>query len=560
MLPSGHRLHVVLDGITRGYSAVNIRKFVVKASRLADLVELGTLTGQAADVPRGLRRRRASTSSSPAAPRPARPRSSTPSAPSVPGRERIISRRGGLRAAARPSRLGADADPPGRARGHRRDHASGTWSRSRCGCGRRAIDRRRGPRRGVPRPAARAQQRACPGMATVHANSAREALVKLCTLPLLAGENISPRFVVPTVAASVDIVVHVGIDVDGKRRVREIVAVPGRVEADVIETEPVFVDAAVAAGPRAGDAAAPRTVRSRRHRHPPACSRTSAERAERARARPDMGTALGLSSGSGCCSIWRAIDRRQRAPRLGGPRCDAGSASCSQSAGIATVSAAGLSLADGCSAATIVGARCSSRLAHAAGRGRVRGAWPAMRRSRSFAAGYDVGGATWPRSGPRPSTTSRPAVRAGSFAARGADPARGARADVAAPAVRGVRSRLPGHRPIRRLSRPAKADLADPVGDRVVEALRIAREVGGGDLGRMLRAAVAVPARRRPHPVGARVPTGVGRQRRPARRRRAVGRPARPVDPARGDRPLPLAGRCGRARGRRRRSASSPTG
>lgn len=33
-----------------------------------------------------------------------------------------------------------------------------------------------------------------------------------------------------------------------------------------------------------------------------------------------------------------------------------------------------------------------------------------------------------------------------------------------------------------------KARLADPVGDRVVEALRIARDVGGGDLGRMLRA------------------------------------------------------------------------
>jgi tight adherence protein B len=33
-----------------------------------------------------------------------------------------------------------------------------------------------------------------------------------------------------------------------------------------------------------------------------------------------------------------------------------------------------------------------------------------------------------------------------------------------------------------------KEDLADPVGDRVIEALRIAREVGGGDLGRMLRA------------------------------------------------------------------------
>ena len=32
-----------------------------------------------------------------------------------------------------------------------------------------------------------------------------------------------------------------------------------------------------------------------------------------------------------------------------------------------------------------------------------------------------------------------------------------------------------------------KDDLADPVGDRVVEGLRIAREVGGGELGRLLR-------------------------------------------------------------------------
>jgi pilus assembly protein CpaF len=80
-----------------------------------------------------------------------------------------------------------------------------------------------------------------PGMATVHANSAREALIKLCTLPLLAGENISPRFVVPTVAASVDIVVQIALGGDGKRRVREIVAVPGRLEGDVIETEPLFV-------------------------------------------------------------------------------------------------------------------------------------------------------------------------------------------------------------------------------------------------------------------------------------------------------------------------------
>src|SRR5688572_23021332 len=80
-----------------------------------------------------------------------------------------------------------------------------------------------------------------PGMATLHANSAREALAKMCTLPLLAGENISARFVVPTVASSVDLVVHLDLDAQGRRRVMEIVSVPGRVEGDVIETEPIFV-------------------------------------------------------------------------------------------------------------------------------------------------------------------------------------------------------------------------------------------------------------------------------------------------------------------------------
>ena len=80
-----------------------------------------------------------------------------------------------------------------------------------------------------------------PGMCTLHANSAREALVKMCTLPLLAGENISARFVVPTVAASVDLVVHLGVDQHGVRRVNEIVGVPGRVENDIIEAEPIFV-------------------------------------------------------------------------------------------------------------------------------------------------------------------------------------------------------------------------------------------------------------------------------------------------------------------------------
>lgn len=80
-----------------------------------------------------------------------------------------------------------------------------------------------------------------PGMATVHANSAREAVTKMCTLPLLAGSNVSAGFVVPTVASSVDLVVHLGMDADGHRRVREIVALPGRVEGDVVETADIFV-------------------------------------------------------------------------------------------------------------------------------------------------------------------------------------------------------------------------------------------------------------------------------------------------------------------------------
>jgi pilus assembly protein CpaF len=58
---------------------------------------------------------------------------------------------------------------------------------------------------------------------------------------VLAGDNISARFVVPTVATSVDLVVHLGVGADGVRRVNEIVSVPGRVEADVIEVEPIFV-------------------------------------------------------------------------------------------------------------------------------------------------------------------------------------------------------------------------------------------------------------------------------------------------------------------------------
>jgi pilus assembly protein CpaF len=79
-----------------------------------------------------------------------------------------------------------------------------------------------------------------PGMCTIHANSAREAVTKMCTLPLLAGENVGHKFVVPTVAGCIDLVVQIASERDGRRVVHEIVAIPGRVEGDVVETADVF--------------------------------------------------------------------------------------------------------------------------------------------------------------------------------------------------------------------------------------------------------------------------------------------------------------------------------
>ena len=80
-----------------------------------------------------------------------------------------------------------------------------------------------------------------PGMATIHGNSARDAVRKLQTLPLLAGENISFQFIAPTVARSIDWVIHLGIDPkSGMRRLREICEVTGRVEDHVLEIEQVY--------------------------------------------------------------------------------------------------------------------------------------------------------------------------------------------------------------------------------------------------------------------------------------------------------------------------------
>jgi len=78
-----------------------------------------------------------------------------------------------------------------------------------------------------------------PGAATIHANSAREALGKLAALPLLAGRNIDSGFVLPAVAASVDLVAHCERDATGARRVVEVVT-PTGVDGGVITARTVY--------------------------------------------------------------------------------------------------------------------------------------------------------------------------------------------------------------------------------------------------------------------------------------------------------------------------------
>jgi pilus assembly protein CpaF len=79
-----------------------------------------------------------------------------------------------------------------------------------------------------------------PGLCTIHANSALEAVQKLCTLPLLAGANISAEFVKATVANCIEIVVHCEMLENGQRWVSQIATVSwnaslNEVAVDLIE-------------------------------------------------------------------------------------------------------------------------------------------------------------------------------------------------------------------------------------------------------------------------------------------------------------------------------------
>lgn len=79
-----------------------------------------------------------------------------------------------------------------------------------------------------------------PGACTVHANSAVEALEKLCLLPLLAGRNIDRGFIAPALAAGIDLVVHCVRDATGARRVEEVIAPTGELTDGRLVTRIVY--------------------------------------------------------------------------------------------------------------------------------------------------------------------------------------------------------------------------------------------------------------------------------------------------------------------------------
>lgn len=236
-LPTGERLHAVIPDVTRSHWAVNIRKYVARAGRLTDLVALGSLTPAAAAlldaaVVSGLNVLVSGATQA------GKTTMVNALAGSIPSHEHVIT----CEEVFELRLIGRDVV----AMQCRQPNLEGVGEIPLRRLVKEALRMR--PDRiiiGEVREAEAldlliALNAGNPGMATIHANSAREAVTKMCTLPLLAGENVSDRFVVPTVAAAVDLVVHLDLDRDGARRTREIVALSGRVEAGMIETSPIF--------------------------------------------------------------------------------------------------------------------------------------------------------------------------------------------------------------------------------------------------------------------------------------------------------------------------------
>jgi len=196
-----------------------------------------------------------------------------------------------------------------------------------------------------------------------------------------------------------------------------------------------------------------------------------------------MGAVVGLGFGIGLVLVWTAISvpRRPRSPERRGRLAD-----LLDRAGLAGTSPHGvLALCAGCAAVTGLAIELLSGTAPVATAfGAIAGYLPvavlngrARRRQRELAE-------VWPEAVDNLASAVRAGMSLsealGQLGQRGPGPLREAfRAFAADYQVTGRFGES-----LDRL----KERLADPVGDRVVEGLRIARDVGGGDLGRLLRA------------------------------------------------------------------------
>ena len=237
LLPDGSRLHVVIPSVTRAHWAINIRKFVARAHDMQGLVALGSLPQQAADfldaaIASGLN---VIASGATGAGKTTFLRCLTQS---VGARERVVT----IEEVFELNLALRDVV----AMQTRQANLEGTGEISMRRLVKEALRMR--PSRIIVGEVREAESldmlialnSGLPGLASIHANSARDAVTKLCTLPLLAGENVSSRFVVPTVASAIDLVVHLDMLADGRRRVREIVGLSGRVEDETIEVSDIF--------------------------------------------------------------------------------------------------------------------------------------------------------------------------------------------------------------------------------------------------------------------------------------------------------------------------------
>jgi len=214
-LPDGSRLHVVIPDISRQHWMVNVRKFVVKADHLEDLVRLGTLTRQAARfleaaVVSGLNILVAGGTQA------GKTTFLNCLAAAIPSRERVVTCEEVFELKI-PLRDVASMQC-------RQPSLEGTGEVPLRRLVKEALRMR--PSRIIVGEVRQAESldllialnSGLPGMCTLHANSAREAITKMCTLPLLAGENVGSRFVVPTVSGSIDLVVHLALEGDGVLR------------------------------------------------------------------------------------------------------------------------------------------------------------------------------------------------------------------------------------------------------------------------------------------------------------------------------------------------------